>query len=427
MKGQATSADHHPEISGDRFPSLPLGRIELVLMLLMFGLLAGANGFRFSFNSAVPCGILAILLLALRLSRSDGLPRLSTYAWIVSGALALWFLGAFVSALIHLSNVTLLSLYAGYLVPLLIYACLVGRRISDVHKRWIITSVALGAMIPWISGIIAYLNVFGLPDPLELFWNRYDLNRMAPYHHVAFGNTSHMALYIAVSLPPILAIAASRTTAVLVRTILLTASILALVNVLLIFSRGAMITMFLMLLFWICAFRSGRLFALVATLFTCGALAVGSQDDVSSLFFEQTLGAFEGGEVTDGSIAERLGSIAVGWKLFAENPIFGVGPGQTYRHNDWSIAHQLIVEEASSIGICGLVSTTAISALVLMRSGRIAFRGPRTATADLAIWSGVLGWILYTLIAGGLLHLGLLIPWAGLFCGFLALTASSAR
>jgi O-antigen ligase len=424
MNGQAISTEHHPH-SGDRFRGLPLSRIELVLMLLMFGLLAGANGFRFTFNSALPCGVLAIVLLAIRVARSDGLPRMSTYAWIVSAVLGLWFMGAFTSSLIHLSNETLLSLYAGYLVPLLIYSCLVGRRIPEADKQWIIVSVALGAMIPWISGMVAYLSTFGFPDPMELFWNRYDQNRMAPYHRVAFGNISHMALYIAVALPPILAMGASRTITLPLRTILVIGSVLALVNMLMIFSRGAMVTMLLMLLFWIWVFRSLRLFALVAMLATCAALALGSNDDISASLVPHILGAFEGGDVTDGSVGERLDSMAIGWKLFAEYPVFGVGPGQTYRVNEWSIAHQLIIEEASSIGICGLVATTALSVLVLIRSVGIAIRGSATATVDLALWSGVLGWILYTLVAGGLLHLGLLIPWAGLFYGFLALTVSA--
>jgi O-antigen ligase len=427
MSGQASATAVHPQSGGDRFRGLPLSRIELALMLLMFGLLAGANGFRFSFNSALPCGILAIVLIAIRLSRSDELPRMSAYAWTISAALALWFVGAFTSALVHLSNDTLLSLYAGYLVPLLIYSCIIGRRISQVDKQWIVVSVALGAMIPWISGIVAYLGAFGFPDQMEIFWNRYDQNRMGSYRRVAFGNTSHMALYIAVVLPPLLAMAASRITTLFPRIILVTSSMLGLLNMLMIFSRGAMLTLFLMLLFWIWLFRSMRLFALVATLVICAALALGNQDDIYSLLFERTLGALEGGEVTDGSIAERVDSIAVGWKLFAENPVFGVGPGQTYRINEWSIAHQLIIEEASSIGICGLVATTALSVVVLIRSGGIALRGLGTSTADVAIWSGVLGWILYTLVAGGLLHQGLLIPWAGLFYGFLALTVPAPR
>lgn len=425
MNGQTSPVEYYPRTSVRRSEGLPLSRIEFVVTLVMFGLLAGANGFHLSFNSAVPCGVLAITLFALRLSRGDALPHLSAYGWTVSAALGLWVLGAFASALFHISHTTLVSLYAGYLVPLLIYASLVGRRITEAHKRWIIVSLALGAAIPWFSGIIAYLNAFGFPELVELFWNRYDLNRMAPYHRVAFGNTSHMALYIAVALPPILVMAASKTTTVFLRAIMATASLLALVNMLMIFSRGAMLTMFLMLLFWIWVFRSVRVFALVAALVTCAALAVGSHDDIFALLFERTFGAFEGGEVSDGSIGERLDSITVGWKLFAEYPVLGVGPGQTYRVNEWSIAHQLILEQASSIGICGLVATTALSILVLIRSGRIALRGSATPTADLAIWSGVLGWILYTLVAGGLLHLGLLIPWAGLFYGFLALTVSS--
>ena len=400
-----------------------LSQIEVLLVLLLFGFLTGANGFRFSFNSAIPCALFATVLLGLRISNSDRPIVLSAFAWAISGTLVLWFLGAAASAVVHVSNETLLSLYSGYFVPLLIYASLVNRPITESQKQSILVAVAVGAMIPWSWGIVAYLDNFGIPNLVDLFWNRYDVSRMEAYHRVAFGNTSHMALYISISLPPLLVMAVSTTISAGARTVCQLASILALVNMLIIFSRAAFITLIVLLLFWIVACRSMRFLIIAGILLSLLALSLQDFQDISGLLIDRTIGVVGYDDVMDGSISERLDSIVAGWKLFVEYPIVGVGPGLTHTLNEWSIAHQINVQEASAIGICGLAATIAITVLIVLRSTAIALRRLRMETADLAIWSGVLGWAIYSIIGGGLQNLGLLIPWAGLLYGFLALTA----
>jgi O-antigen ligase len=407
------------------FHARSLSRIELALVLAIFGLLAGANGFRFSFNSAIPCGLLAVVLLALRLVVAREPIAMSPYSWAISGTLALWVLGAGTSTVVHLSDESLLNLYAGYLVPFLIFLSLVSRPISETHKCWILVAVALGAMIPWVSGLVAYMSSFGLPGMVDLFWNRYDVSRMTPYFRVAFGNTSHMALYIAIALPPMLVMAASAGISARARRLFAIASVLGMMNVLIIFSRGAILTLLLLLVFWLIAMRSFRLFAFAALLFAALAWALGDIEGIDALLRERALGIFGDDDSIDASVNERLQSVLVGWRLFAEHPLAGVGPGQTYILNEWSRAHQIIIEEGASIGIAGLVATSLLTVLVLARSARIASRG--SALADFALWSGVLGWIIYSFIAGALLHLGLLIPWAGLLYGFLALTSSPVK
>jgi O-antigen ligase len=399
----------------------PLRSFELVLIALMFGLLAAANGVSFSFNSAIPCGLLAIALLAWRVFTRDFPRRLTAYAWAISLVLATWFLGAAASTAVHLSQETLASLYAGYLIPLTIYLGLVNRELEASDKSIILAAVAAGSMLPCAWGIAAYFAAFGIPNPLDLFWNRYDLERMASYQRVAFGNTSHMALYIAMVLPPTLVMATSRTVRASARILFVVASLLAFANMLLIFSRGAMVTMVLLLAFWTIVFRSIRLVAVMVTMVSLFAVLVIDVGDISEVLFERTLGVVSDDDVVDPSVSGRLGSMAVGWRIFAENPFFGVGPGLTYRFNEWSIAHQLIVEEAASIGILGLLATLGLTLIVGIRCIQIIAYRPLITLVDMALWSGVLGWTIYTVLAGGLLHLGLLIPWAGLLYGFLAL------
>jgi hypothetical protein len=400
-----------------------LSRLEFMLVLAIFWLLAGANGFRFSFNSAIPCGLLAVALLALRIVVSRAPIVMSPYSWVLSATLTLWVFGAAASTVGNFSNETLLSFYAGYFIPFLIFASLVSRPISEAHKCWILAAVALGTMIPWISGLVAYMSAFGLPGMVDLFWNRYDISRMSSYFRVAFGNTSHMALYIAIALPPMLVMLVSTAVPAAARRLFAVASLLGILNILVIFSRGAILTLLLLLVFWLIALRSLWLLAFVVLSFAVLGWVLGDDETINALVRERTVGILANDESADASVNERLQSIIVGWRLFTEHPILGVGPGQTYTVNEWARAHQIIIEEASSIGIAGLVATAVLTMLVMARSARIAFC--RLTPADFALWSGVLGWIIYSFIAGALLHLGLLIPWAGLLYGFLALTAST--
>jgi O-antigen ligase len=419
----AVRVRRHSTMRGERTQP---GAVELSVILLIFALLTGANGFHILFNSAIPCGLLALCLLAWRTLSANELPKLRAYTWMVSLTLILWCVGAAVSAFLHISNETLLNLYAGYLAPLIIYGALVNKPVDDNDKQLMVVAAALGSCIPCTWAIVAYLNSFGLPAPLDLLWNRYDIPRMAAYQKIAFGNTSHMALYVAMLLPPFLVMAASRNIKPSHRIVFTLAALLSAINLLLIFSRAAMVTVLVLIAFWAIAFRSIRLIAVVSAIVLALPLLAGFED-ISQVLLERTVGIVTDEDVVDPSVEGRLGSIAVGWRLFMEHPFFGVGPGLTYKLNDWSIAHQLNIEEGASIGFIGLIATVFLALLILVRSASIAIQRSAMSKVDAALWSGVLGWTVYTLLAGGLLNLGLLIPWAGILYGFLALSVPRTK
>ncbi len=398
-------------------------RAEKGLAVLIFATLAGANGFRLAFNSAVPCALLALLLLGLRLSKATNILSLTRYGWVLTAILLSWVLGAVASAFWHFSSESLLNMFAGYLTPLLIFLSLVGMRFDQGDRRRVLVAVAVGALCPLLWGITAYYVSFGMPSAVDLFWNRYDLARMALYEKGAFGNTSHMGFYIAIALPPLLLMVANRELSVTARMLFGLASIFAICNALLVFSRGAIATLAAMVLFWVIALRSVRLLVFIVIASAMFGLALTSYPEVSDILAERTIDVVDDGGVTDPSVAGRIRSMITGWDLFLQNPIVGVGLGQSYRLNSSSIAHQFAIEEASSIGLAGLLATVMLTVVVLFRSAELALRRP-PEPEYFALWSGALGWITYGSIAGGLLNLGLLIPWAGFLYGFLALTAA---
>lgn len=416
-----------PNDPGGNAGSRSSKRVEVALIVLLFGLLAGANGVRFSFNSAIPAVLLAATVLAYRVLSSRQATSMTWYGWTVSAVLTLWFLGAAASTVAHASNETILNFFAGYFVPLLIYACLVNRRLSEEHRVAILLATGIGALVPLTWGLIAYLHAFGLPSAADILWNRYDVSGMAPYYRVAFGNTSHMAHYLSVVTPVVLLMSASRGTPLIARYLFLLASAMALVNMLLIFSRATFLTCLLIFIFWIAAFRSLRLAGAIAVALAIALWNLPSFEDTAQIVSERTVGTLSGAEIADPSVDGRFNSMIVGWRIFAENPLLGVGPGMTYRFNDWSIAHQINVEEAAAIGAAGFISTALLAIIILGRSIAIAVVGRSMSATAMAVWSGVLGWILHAVIAGGLLHMGLLIAWGGLLYGFLALTITEPQ
>jgi hypothetical protein len=110
-------------------------------------------------------------------------------------------------------------------------------------------------------------------------------------------------------------------------------------------------------------------------------------------------GVFQGSD--DGSIMQRRDLLSIGWELFVDHPIFGVGLGGY----DWHVreytqvlgmldpgidmsAHNTYVEVATEQGVVGLVAFIALigyAGLALTRTARDLRQQRRDADADLVI------------------------------------------
>lgn len=315
---------------------------------------------------------------------------------------------------------------AGYLVPLVLYFSIIGIRPDRRETDLLLVALAVGTLIPMLHGSIVYLREWGIPGLDDLFWSRYDVERMATYRDVTFGSTGQTSTLLALVVPPLLCRLFDPAPARLVRTVIAGALLVCVFNVLIVHSRAVIVVLLLQAM--AIAWFYQRMWFLLSAGAVLGLvtywLATGFDYEAVATYYG---GAALADPAEDASIHARLESIKIGWDMMADHPFAGVGPGLSHLHNPYHIAHQLHVAQGSEVGVFGAFAITGISAVTL---GHFVMHLARRSLASSSIgftWlSGASSWVLAGTIAGAHLNSGLVSAWVGLFVCFVALACADS-
>jgi O-antigen ligase len=285
-----------------------------------------------------------------------------------------WLIGASISAIAHLQMEMVILVYlTGAVSGALVYFASRSFNLSISAVEQLVRCVMIGGLIPGIQGVWAFYQSWGIPSLQTLLYARYDLPRMQPYI-INVENTGGAACFFVLLAAPCMAILAlrmfHRNTRMLTRVTLL----FCILNLIIDEARTSFIallaTWFLLLIFS----RSGRRaigFALVAL---CVVSFIPTQ--VWDAFTEN-LGRAVTYSRDDRSASDRIESIKFGWRMFLDNPLFGVGPGQSDLQNPFMVAHDLVVSQASEVGFLGLIGFLLMTTGSLSRMIVLLRKGPR--------------------------------------------------
>ena len=104
---------------------------------------------------------------------------------------------------------------------------------------------------------------------------------------------------------------------------------------------------------------------------------------------------------------ERVDSVYMGWVVFKEHPIFGIGPGMSYHYIPYSIPHESVVHMLLELGIFGgalflVISLSMIAFAVLAilspdPDGRMHWRAAWLIGPASYFLFGILGGIAFTM------------------------------
>ncbi len=234
---------------------------------------------------------------------------------------------------------------------------------------------------------------------------------------ITMGNPNSIAASLAFSLPfALMMIKAYKN--LLARTILVILVGLSVYGVIFTGSRSGMVT--LIVLAFILAFRSRHKFP--ALIVTVGILlAVWS---IMPDMYQKRFMTIFGGEAEEGdqagataSAMGRLRGLRLGFKMFLDRPILGVGVGNfaiawlgTYTIDgihDWSQPHNMFAQLISELGLMGLISFAVFIVMVTRQYGRVMsylhrFTRPPPDLKALEGITGAIGVALILLMISGL-------------------------
>lgn len=393
-----------------------------IAALLLF-IIAAGNGVRIWWSGLAPALVLSgVILLLLSRRRYNGTMVGRVDVPLVGVLFSLVALAA-LSMIVAVPSLLEFAQFLGsYLVPLLLYLTFQRIQLNEWRIRLFWKAITFGALVPLVAGLVAYYQEWGIPTGAELLYSRYDLDRMQGYLTATFGNTSNTASFLALLVPSWLVLAMGRQSRPLDRLFYAFALVVGIAHTLIVESRTLYLTLLVMIPAALVTLRVSFRVLLVIGVIVLGVYL--QTYDLRDQIAELTVGAFQGSE-SDQSLSERLDAMSIGIRLIGENPLFGIGPGNSLVMHVYTSSHQYWINEGVELGLGGLVASFALSILVFRNFvGSAIYARRRFGPAK--GWSfvnalGTASFMLYGCIGNMTWSSGVVVAWAGLFGSMLGL------
>jgi len=399
----------------------------LAVALILF-VLASANGIRIWWSSGPIVAVASLILIAVRTTATGPSSLGARLDWwdAFLPFVGLWAIAALLSASVEGSHSALLVAVFGYFTPFLLACALWRLPLTDRDHDILITALAAGLIIPMGHGLVEYLSEWGIPSLRDLFWSRYDLERMARYREVTFGSTFRTASLLVLAMPVIFSRLITPRIPLGMGLCLVIALVLGMCNLLIVQSRAAFAVILVILALATWRFKRPFLLLGLLSVIAAGAYAVTEIEELERVATHYSRGLQLDAE-SDDSLSVRLESIVIGWRLYGEHPLLGLGPGQSHVLNEHFIAHQIHVAQASELGTIGLAAMIGLTVIVLAAYLSL-LTSERRATDYGFVWlSGSAAWIVSGTIANVPVAGTLLSTWGGLFACFTTLALNAMR
>jgi hypothetical protein len=313
------------------------------------------------------------------------------------------------------------------LLPLLAYLAIVGIRLSPSDMQSLLRAFALGSAVIFVHGLIAYVREWGIPDLQTIMWARYDVARMAGYSDATMGNVGRVGGFVVLIVPTVVIAAINWSRSRTERVFYIVVASLGIANLIVSGSRTGiailLVSASLIMISLGIKRASIGIAALVGLVLLTSPLWIDIIVDESFVSrYLPTYGAYG----VDRSAEERLDSIVIGWHVFINNFVLGVGPSMSPYHNFYSVPHQSFVHQFSELGFVGGLSFIWLTIAVIGATINNAFRTQADRTSGYRfLWLIGPGSWLFLGAAGGIsFNLGFALGWIGIAHAMLALSTA---
>lgn len=397
------------------------------LVAVMLFLLAATNGRPVRWSSGLFIGVLAPLLIL-----SRGLDRVLSAANTRTSrpiflALVLFFIANLVSAVVTPTDDAIIAVVLRCILPLLIYLSIVGLVLRQNDVVVLVFALAAGSAVIFGRGLAAYYAEWGIPDLQTVLWSRYNVERMEGYADATLGNLSHMGSYVVLVVPPLVLAAVTQMRGLAVRVALGLASVLGILNLVVSGSRTGLAIMLLALVMIVLSLGVSRAVT-VAIILT--AIALGTMSNWMDLITDpEVISRYlpsMGAKGYDNAADERLDSVVIGWQVFLDNMVFGVGPDMSREHNAYSIPHESIVHQLSELGLFGGATFIWLNLVIVGATFTATMRAATNPQAAYRLlWLiGPTCWLVFGITAGMEFNSSLALVWIGIAHAMLALSSA---
>lgn len=423
MPARQTGGSQRPLDEGI-VPALLPPALVWTLAVLMF-VLTASNGVPYRISSGFYVVLIAPLVIFARgpatvlRAAETGPSRTIFYALLMFGAANL------ASTAITPNADTMSGLLERSLLPILVYLSMIGIGLSRRDQRLFSLAVCVGGLIMFVRGALAYYAEFGIPNLSTILWSRYQVDRIAGFETATVGNVTHMGSYVALLLPMLIVALVKLEPSRSQKALIWATLVLGLANLVVAGSRAGMIVVIGMSAILIYCFASRRTLirlalaaAVIATIVTLSGLTAGNSEIVER-FVPSAAGH------VDGSVVERLDSMVIGWNVFLDNPLFGVGPEMSPQFNIYGIPHMSILHQLSELGLFGGLAFTWLNIVVLNAFRKAVLQASRGQGYFELLWLiGPAAWLAVGLFSGIVFNMSPALVWVGISHGMLALSAA---
>jgi O-antigen ligase len=301
-------------------------------------------------------------------------------SYLIWWGLGLWVLGGAISTLGHLDQpTTVLNFFADMVSSAAVYmACRRVRMSSIRHYELVFRAIATGFLFPLLYDLFRYYRQWGVPTISTAIAEKYDV----PYwsSNSMFGNPDNAACayYLVFALSVCFSVQRqiSGRTRVLAYCTLALSALMIVVTMARQFILLAAITI---VSTWIFE-RKKRLLAMgVCGLVALALLTSGDSFPITRAYFAPALTY----DTNSDSVSSRIYSMQQGWEAFRENPVIGLGPGESFNAIDVTATHQLAISQAAEVGFFGFVGVLLVTLGCLWRFVGLLRAGPSTAALTL--------------------------------------------
>ena len=367
--------------------------LKLPLLCLLFFFLPAANSYPgkvyyfltsmhgsinlpFIILLLIPAIVMSVLFLMIRLANGENIfSNLTQFSLILLITIWVFFLAGTFSTIANFDTPGVVTAYMSRIVSIwLIALAFVNLRLGRQQNRLIYIAFAIGCLFPLILGVKAYYTSWGIPNISTVIMSHFDLNKMDQYFNQTFGNADNTSVFMGMA--GLIFFCLLLNNRFYKSDLILFGLVFALlvINILILEVRTTIIC-FIFLSLVISYVRSRRFF-LIYLLMIGGLffiLYILSPTDLSIFVKRIRMAMTWSSEGNDISAAERLDAMQIGWNVFKNHFILGVGPGASKYFISYSTAHQFNIQQGVELGVLGCIASIAICFLAIWQFIRLSF------------------------------------------------------
>lgn len=361
--------------------------LKLPLLCLLFFFLPAANSYPgkayyfltsmhdsinlpFIILLLIPANVMSVIFLIIRLANGENLfSNLTQFSLILLITIWVFFLAGTFSMIASFDTPGVVTVYMSTIMPVFLIAlAFVNLRLGRARTHLIYIAFAIGCLFPLILGVKAYYNSWGIPNFSTMIMSHFDLNKMDQYLSQTFGNADNTSVFMAMAGLTFFCLLLNNR--FYKSDLILFGGVFALlvINIIILEVRTTII--FFIFLSLVISYVRSRRFFLYYVLMLGGIFL--------TLYFLSPTGFYIffnrinlAMTWSDNSAVERLEAMRIGWKVFKDNFILGVGPGASRYFISYSTAHQFNIQQGVELGVLGCIASIAICFLAIWQFFRL--------------------------------------------------------